>query len=530
MSMVRAALPTYLPIPRIAITFDDGKESDYTVALPIMTAAGFPGTSYVISNKVGTPGFVTLAQLQEMYAAGWCVGNHTSDHNDLSVLEAGDLESITAGRDWLIANGMPRGANQFAYPYGVGAGVAAVQAHLASIGVETARLYGGGAYTVITPATNPYTELVSFTPTLSTTLAQLKAAVRSAITPAGTRTCIITFHLVDDEAHTYCTPTPIFRDFIRWLVTQKPAIRVCTMDELLPWLANPRYASWSRVEPSQPSVTQTSAIPATTQFCNLSHKAVTLNSIAQCTGLQHLELESMHGSSEASVDALLKSVSDALLANPTTFSGVGIPTLDLTGNPAPSGIYRPPTGAGGASTSGMESLWAIVNHYSAPWVVRYNGWVAIKRIADHSLTVPNFAINTVGAGYEYRAYASQYVTRTGIASGVTINLKGPTSVKFALYSDTAGSPDVLLGQTTAKSCGIGVNRLTFTSPIALTTGTPVWLASKFDTYAPFGYDAFNGVTKWKLAAYSDAFPNPWGASGGSNTVKFNNVVVGALAL
>lgn len=526
---MRSALPTYLPKPRLFITFDDGKASDYTTSYPIMKAAGFRGTSYIMSNKVGTPGFVTLAQLQEMYADGWCIGNHTSDHNDLSSIESGDLESITAVRDYLIANGMPRGANQFAYPYGAGWNVPSVQAHLAAIGVETARLYGGGDYIAVTPSTDRYTGIYTMSPVSTTTLAQLKAAVRAIITSTGLRTCIMTFHLVDDEAHTYSTPTPVFRDFIRWLVTQKPAVRISTMDEFEPWLADPRYASWDRAEESQPVVTQTSAIPAATKFCNLSHKAITLNSISQCTGIQHFELESMHGSTEASVDALLKSVSDALLADPTTFSGVGVPTLDLTGNPAPSGIYRPPTGAGGAAASGLESLWAIANH-SNPWVVRYNGGVAIKRIADHDLTVPGFVINVIGAGYEYRTYASKYVARTGIASGVTVNLKGPSALKFALYSDNAGNPDALLGQTSAKTCGIGVNRLTFTTPVALTSGTPVWLASKFDTYAPFGYDAYNGTTQWKLAAYSDAFTDPWGASGGSNAVKFNNVVVGAVTL
>lgn len=527
--MTRPALPTYLAKPRLFITFDDGKASDYTTAYPIMKAAGMRGTSYVMSNKIGTTGFATLAQLQEMYADGWCISNHTYDHNDLSTIEAGDLESITACQNYLISNGMPRGAYQFAYPYGAGYNVAAVLAHMATLGIETARRYGGGDYVAITSSTNRYTGLTSMMPTYSTTLAQLKAAVRAIITPGGTRSCIITFHAVDDDTHTYNTPVDTFRDFIRWLVTQKPAIRISTMDELVPWLANPRYASWDRTPDTPLAVTKTSDIPAATKFCDLSYRAVTLDSIAQCIGIQYADLNGMHGATEATVDALLKSISDALLADPDAFSGLAFPTLDIKNNPTPSGTFRPPTGAGGAAASGLESVWAITNA-ARPWTVRYNGGVAAKRVADHDLTVPSFTINVIGAGYEYRTYASKYTTRNGMASGVYVNLKGPTSVKFALYSDNAGNPDALLGQTSAKTCGIGVSRLAFTSPVALTEGTPVWLASKFDTYAPFGYDAYNGTTQWKLAAYSEAFTDPWGASGGSNAVKFNNVVVGAIAL
>ncbi len=529
--MTRPALPTYLPKPRLFITFDDCKESDYTTAYPLMKAAGMRGTSYAISDLIGTDGYCTLAQLQEMYADGWCIGNHTTAHVDLSAISAGELESITACRDWLNANGMPRGADQFAYPFGAGWNVAPAQTHLASIGVEVARRYGGGDYVAITSETNRYSGIVSMMPTYSTTLAQLKAAVRAIITPGGTRSCIITFHAVDDEGgYEYITPTPIFRDFIRWLVTQKSAIRISTMDELEPWLANPRYASWDRAEEAQPSVTQTSAIPAATEFCALSNKAVALNSIAQCTGIQHFQLDSMHGSTEATVDALLKSVSDALLADPATFNGLASPTLDISGNPAPSGTFRPPTGAGGAAASGLESLWAITNHATAPWIIRYNGGVSRKRLADQSLTALSFPVNAIGAGTAGRAYAFKVAARAGLISSIRALLMIPsTALKVAVYADNAGEPGALLAESGASVSGVaGENWIPLTTAATSPSGY-VWIGMRTNTASCFYYDGAAGVARYKSLAIGDAWPNPFGAAS-SLTIKMTVSGWGALTL
>ncbi len=52
------------------ITFDDGYESAYTIAYPIMKQYGIVGTVYVITELVGEPGYLTLSKLTELHNAG----------------------------------------------------------------------------------------------------------------------------------------------------------------------------------------------------------------------------------------------------------------------------------------------------------------------------------------------------------------------------------------------------------------------------------------------------------------------------
>ena len=55
------------------ITFDDGDESAYTIAYQIMKQYGLVGTLYIVPAWIGTPGYLTLAQLTEMHNAGWTI-------------------------------------------------------------------------------------------------------------------------------------------------------------------------------------------------------------------------------------------------------------------------------------------------------------------------------------------------------------------------------------------------------------------------------------------------------------------------
>lgn len=65
--------------PRVIIDFDDGWLTQYTLAAPYMASKGIPGTMYLVKNFQNGD-FMTLAQMQELYSAGWDAGNHTEDH------------------------------------------------------------------------------------------------------------------------------------------------------------------------------------------------------------------------------------------------------------------------------------------------------------------------------------------------------------------------------------------------------------------------------------------------------------------
>ena len=64
----------------LVIQFDDGYEDNYTNALPVLKQYHFPAVEFLISDMVGTPGFLTWDQVREMEAQGFKAGAHTRHH------------------------------------------------------------------------------------------------------------------------------------------------------------------------------------------------------------------------------------------------------------------------------------------------------------------------------------------------------------------------------------------------------------------------------------------------------------------
>lgn len=75
----------------VALTFDDGDVTHYTCAFPELMARGMRASFFVITDRVGSTGYVTWAQLREMAAAGMSIGSHTASHAYLSTLSAARL-------------------------------------------------------------------------------------------------------------------------------------------------------------------------------------------------------------------------------------------------------------------------------------------------------------------------------------------------------------------------------------------------------------------------------------------------------
>jgi peptidoglycan/xylan/chitin deacetylase (PgdA/CDA1 family) len=84
-------VPTELGGNFFCLTFDDGSASDYDEAFPALTELGMRATFFVVPTLVGTPGYVTWAQLREMAAAGMEVGSHSLTHPFLHDLDAGGI-------------------------------------------------------------------------------------------------------------------------------------------------------------------------------------------------------------------------------------------------------------------------------------------------------------------------------------------------------------------------------------------------------------------------------------------------------
>ena len=106
-----------LPPKPIILTFDDGGESTFTNALPILQKYGFTGTAYIVHNYVGIGGHMNADQIRGLYAAGWEIGSHSISHVDLTVRTDRQKDEIVDSRIKLQRMlGVP--ILTFAYPFG----------------------------------------------------------------------------------------------------------------------------------------------------------------------------------------------------------------------------------------------------------------------------------------------------------------------------------------------------------------------------------------------------------------------------
>ena len=106
-----------LPPKPIVLTFDDGSDTTYRTAFPIMQRYRFTGTSYIVRNYVGLTNYMNVDQIRALYAAGWEIGSHGLSHRDLTAHpERQDNEIVQSRRQLEALLGVP--VLSFAYPFG----------------------------------------------------------------------------------------------------------------------------------------------------------------------------------------------------------------------------------------------------------------------------------------------------------------------------------------------------------------------------------------------------------------------------
>ena len=106
-----------LPPKPVILTFDDGSETTYSAALPIMLRYNFTGTSYIVYNYIGIRNYMNADQIRALYAAGWEIGSHGLSHMDLNTRPDRQMDEIVESRRKLQSL-LDLPVLSFAYPFG----------------------------------------------------------------------------------------------------------------------------------------------------------------------------------------------------------------------------------------------------------------------------------------------------------------------------------------------------------------------------------------------------------------------------
>lgn len=80
-------------VPFVSFVFDDGNETDYTVAREIFSSQGEVACTAVVTNWVNTKNYLSVSQLAELQKDGWEILSHTESHPNLKTLSVSQAEA-----------------------------------------------------------------------------------------------------------------------------------------------------------------------------------------------------------------------------------------------------------------------------------------------------------------------------------------------------------------------------------------------------------------------------------------------------
>ena len=103
----------------VIVSFDDGYEDNYTTMFPILKAHGAKASVFLISDMIGTPGYLTEDQIREMAQSGLVYfGCHTASHCNLATISENAVRKEYTRSIKKIEELTGQPCNALAYPAG----------------------------------------------------------------------------------------------------------------------------------------------------------------------------------------------------------------------------------------------------------------------------------------------------------------------------------------------------------------------------------------------------------------------------
>ncbi|MBB6403195.1 polysaccharide deacetylase family protein [Arthrobacter sp. AZCC_0090] len=219
------AVPAHAAAPTIvSLTFDDGNDNQLA-AEQVLKAHGLVGTFFITTSWIGTPSYLTQANLQTIAGDGNEIGGHTVTHPDLTTLTAAAASAeICNGKSTLESWGFQ--VSNFAYPFA--AENATVQTEVKNCGFASGRGLGdirspascpSCPFAETLPPANPLVTKAPDEVDSTWTLQNLQDLVTNAESTGGWLQ--LTFHHIAIGTDPTLTISPtLFDTFVTWLAAR----------------------------------------------------------------------------------------------------------------------------------------------------------------------------------------------------------------------------------------------------------------------------------------------------------------------
>ncbi len=102
----------------IMITFDDGFETDYTLAYPILKKYGFRAVCFITTGFVSKKGHLTWEQIKKLKEEGFSIQSHSHTHPFFGMLEASVIRKELSVSKKIIEDRLNMNVSSLALPGG----------------------------------------------------------------------------------------------------------------------------------------------------------------------------------------------------------------------------------------------------------------------------------------------------------------------------------------------------------------------------------------------------------------------------
>jgi peptidoglycan/xylan/chitin deacetylase (PgdA/CDA1 family) len=106
------------PDKAVVLTFDDGHESNFTLALPILQEFGFKAEFFITTGWIGRPHYMTEGQVKALSEAGMGIGSHGVSHYFMDDLTNSEIESELSKSMAMLENIIGNKVTSFSAPGG----------------------------------------------------------------------------------------------------------------------------------------------------------------------------------------------------------------------------------------------------------------------------------------------------------------------------------------------------------------------------------------------------------------------------